>query len=387
MPAFRHRPARRSWIWAVIGVLAVVVVVVGSGIPLGWFSYSPSNCSSGATLEGEGASFLLPLLSEWESAYRANGSDAVNFDPAGAGAGISSLSTRAVDFAVTDEHLSRSEYQTMPGTVLTLPVTAGALAIVYHLPGVAVPLELSGSVLADVYLGAIARWDDPAIQSLNPGVALPSQTIVTVHRSDAAGTTYVLTNYLSEDSPTWNVGPGTGLEPSWPSPPNQQAEQGNSKVVQYVAATPYSVGYADLTDVLGTPGLQYARMENPAQQFVLPTRSDTASAVADWSRNTTFPSAAGSWSNVSLVNSPSPGDYPLATLSYFLTFQAAELGIQSSPARTYAIQQWLLWVVHAGQAYTGSLSYASLPNSLVALDESAIGTITFDGNTVSCGSR
>ncbi|MCI4358559.1 MAG: phosphate ABC transporter substrate-binding protein PstS [Thermoplasmata archaeon] len=368
-----------------IGALAVIVAVIGAGLPLGWFSYPPSNCSSGVTLDGEGASLLLPLMSEWEGAFRANGSDAVNYNPAGAGAAISSLSARAVDFAATDEPLSASEYKGMPGTVLTLPVTGGALAIVYHLPGVVAPLELSGDVLANVYLGTVARWDDSAIRSLNPGVVLPSQTIITVHRSDAAGTTYVLTDYLSEDSSTWKEGPGTGLQPSWPSSPEQHAEQGNSKVVQYVAATPYSVGYADLTDVLGTPGLQYARMENPAQNFVLPTALDTASAIADRSRNTTFPSASGSWSNISMVNSPAPGDYPLATLSYFLTFQTAELGLHSSLARTDAIQQWLHWVLQAGQALSGGLDYATLPSNLVALDEAAIGTITFDGNTVSCG--
>ncbi|HEV2166799.1 MAG TPA: phosphate ABC transporter substrate-binding protein PstS [Thermoplasmata archaeon] len=391
-PELVHRSGIRRWIAVVAPAALLLGAVVGGGVYFEWLA-SPGppagagGCATGVTLWGEGASFLAPLESAWNSGYRAASGNQVNYDEAGAGAGISALAVPSVDFAATDEPLTSAQYHSMRGTVLTLPVTAGALAIVYNLPGLSGPIRLNGTVLAQIYFGTLSNWDSSATRALNPGVSFPAQTIVTVHRSDAAGTTFVLTNYLSEASAVWSDGPGTGIQPSWPSAAAQQAEQGNAKVVEYVERTPYSIGYADLPDVLGVPGLQYAEMQNPSGNFLLPTLLDTASAVSDVLGNTSFPTASSPWTNVSLVNAPGPSDYPLATFAYLLVFQDARLGFQPSLEKTRALVEWLGFVVGGGQNDSAALQYVPLPPALVALDRTAIATITYGGGPVSCGVR
>jgi phosphate transport system substrate-binding protein len=389
VPRIVHRTAGRARWGFAFGAIAVVALLVVGGIWGGWFEpasgpSSRGSCPTGITLLGEGASFLLPILSQWAANFQSNRSDSVNYNPAGAGAGISALSERQVDFAATDEPLSPDQYEAMPGAVLTLPVTGGALAIVYHLTGPSAPLRLNASVLAGIYLGTITMWNAPTIAALNPGVPLPAQRITTVHRADAAGTTYVLTQYLAAASPSWSSGPGIGIQPSWPSAPSQQAVQGNSKVVQYVEAAPGSIGYADLTDVVSASGLEIAAMENPSGRFLLPTLSDTASAIADISANTTFPAPSLPWTNVSLVDSPSPGDYPLATFSYLLVVRSTDLGFEPSMLRSEVLSVWLGWVITDGQNASTPLDYVALPPSLEALDASALATLTFHGRTVGC---
>ncbi len=180
------------------------------------------------------------------------------------------------------------------------------------------------------------------------------------------------------------LGPGIGIQPSWPSAPTQQAVQGNSKVVQYVHAASDTIGYADLTDVASTPGLGIAAMENPSGRFLVPTLSDTTSAIADLSANTTFPPPSLPWTNVSMVNSPSPGDYPLATFSYLLVLRSTDLGFEPSFLRSEVLLEWLEWIVTVGQNDSAPLDYVALPPSLVALDGSALATLTFHGRSVGC---
>ncbi|HEV2520191.1 MAG TPA: phosphate ABC transporter substrate-binding protein PstS [Thermoplasmata archaeon] len=387
-PPIRRRAARpgRTWTWAVAAV--AVALLAGAGTSFGWFGQPGSgysgNCPTGQRLLGDGAGFLLPIMSVWASSYSANTSNSINYNPAGAGAGIAALSNRLVDFAATDEPLSMADYGTLPGVVLTLPVTGGALAIPYDLPGVSAPIRLDGSVLAGIYLGTIAQWNDPALEALNPGVVLPAHAIQTVHRADAAGTTYVLSDYLSKESSAWSHGPGRGIQLSWPSAPLQQAALGNSKVVEYVAKTPYAIGYADLADVLAVSGLQYASLQNPSGSFIRPDLASTASAIDDFANTTQFPSASAPWTNVSLVDAAGPTDYPMVTFAYFLVFQDARAGFAPSSAKTQALVQWLDWVIQAGQAVAPTLDYVGLPAPVLALDRSAIGTISFEGDRVSC---
>ena len=185
-PRIVRRSASRRWVWEVTAAVLLVGVVVGAGVYFEWLAPSgrsgvAGSCATGETLEGEGASFLAPLESSWNTGYQAESSNQVNYNDAGAGAGISALAVPSVDFAATDEPLTAAEYRSIPGTVLTLPVTAGSLAIIYNLPGIASPFHLSGTVLAQIYLGTISNWDSSAIRAINPGVPLPTRTIVTVH--------------------------------------------------------------------------------------------------------------------------------------------------------------------------------------------------------------
>jgi phosphate ABC transporter phosphate-binding protein len=386
---------RRRSIAPIIAIV-VVVVIVAAGIGMGykqhWFGGGGGSgthtgtCPSGVTVAGNGAQFVNPLVSQWAESYSSQTQNAVNYVDGGSGTGITDLEETTVDFAITDDPLSPSETAAMPGTTLTLPVTGGALAILYNLPGVPGHLNLSGAVLTDIYMGKITHWNDPAIQDNNTGLPLPSQTIQTVHRSDAAGTTFVLTNLLSDDSVAWRQGPGTGISIAWPAnPPESVGIKGNSALLSYVQTTQFTIGYSDLTDVLtASSPVQYAAVQNPTGHWIVPTLANTASALWDASNTTVFPTSAGDWYAVSAVNAPGATDYPLATFAYLFVFQNANVGFEPSLQKTQVLIQWLDWVLSTGQTEASgpNLYYVALPPSLVSIDQAGIQTITYGGAAV-----
>ncbi|HEV2429612.1 MAG TPA: phosphate ABC transporter substrate-binding protein PstS, partial [Thermoplasmata archaeon] len=375
----RSRPGR--WIRTILAA-GFLLLLLDGGAMTGLLAPSSgtldaSGCPTGVSISGAGASFLLPLVAEWTVAFEAGTGNPVDYNGNGAGAGITELRRSTVDFAATDEPPSPPD-----ASLVTLPIAGGALAIIYDLPGLAAPLHLSGPLLAGIYEGSIRSWNDPRIAALNPGETLANAQIVTVHRSDAAGTTYVLTDLLSRDSPTWAAGPGRGISIGWPSAPTQEAIPKNAGLAEFVARTPYAVGYADLTDVLGTPGLAVAALENPSGAFVLPTLASAGSAISDLVAQTSFPAATGDWSNVSMVNAPGPGDYPLATLAYFLVPAELDRGFAPSSGRALALVEWIAWTIENGARYATMLDYVGLPSSLTALDVAALASITFGGAAV-----
>ena len=394
-PAERDRVVRRAssrtGVYAAIVVIIVVVLVVVVGFQYHWFggksnSTAPGACPSGTTLQGNGANFILALVSAWQQSYNTATGNRVDYTPGGAGAGITALQQYTVDFAATDDPLNSSQTTGMHGSVLTLPITGGALAIVYNLPGLTKPISLTGPVLADIYLGKITMWNDPAIANNNTGLTLPPQPIGPVVRSDAAGTTYVLTDFLSQDSPTWASSIGKGISVPFPHVSGLVAIKGNSALASYVQTTSYTIGYVDLTDVLNLPGLQYAKVLNPAGVYVLPTVASTASAIANRSALTTFPSASGDWQTVSMVNSPGTSDYPLATLAYFFVYKEVNDGFQPSLAKAQVLVQWLNYVITTGQSVADSYYYVALSSQLVTLDTTALQTMTFNGASIpTCG--
>jgi phosphate ABC transporter phosphate-binding protein len=388
-PIIRSRP-RRGWAFA----LAAVVIIVVAGLVVGYEEHwigppgpKTGGCGTGITLQGNGAQFVLPLVNQWAKAYQSQTSNQVNYPAAGSGTGITDFSENPplIDFAITDDPLDSAEVSALPSAALTLPVTAGALAIIYNLPGVSGHLNLTGLLLAEVYNGTITSWNDPAIQADNPGVSLPSASIVTVHRLDPAGTTFVLTDLLSQDSPAWAAGPGKGISVSWPSAPTQLAEKGNSAVLLTVESKTDSIGYSDLTDVLTTTNpVQYAAVQNPKGSFVVPTLANTASAIADKSATTTFPTSSGNWYTVSMVNAQGTGDYPLATFAYMFVYQAVNKGYEPSLTKAQVLVQWLDWVITTGQTYSNAsnLYYVPLPAAVVSIDQTGIQTMTFNGAAI-----
>jgi phosphate transport system substrate-binding protein len=378
------RPARgRGWAFALVAVVIIVIAGLVVGYEEHWFG-GPAAAGCGTTLQGDGAQVILPLMGQWESAYRAADANCVNFPGSGSGTGITDFSEHPplLDFAVTDDPLSASETAALPSPALTIPVIGGAITVIYNLPGVSGHLNLTGNVVAGIYLGTITNWDSSAIASINPGVTLPNATIQTVHRSDAAGTTYVLTDFLSQDNATWAAGPGKGISISWPSAPTQTAAKGNTAVLTTVEKTTDSIGYSDLTDVLqsATPP-QYAAVENPMGTFVVPTIATTASAIADKSASTTFPNSSASWYNVSMVNAQGASDYPLATFLYMFVYKATNAGFEPSLGKAQALVQWLNWTLTSGQSYANAdgLYYVALPSSVVSIDQAGVQSMTFNG--------
>jgi phosphate transport system substrate-binding protein len=392
-PQIRPRP-RRTWAFALVAVLIIVVAAVVVGYEEHWFggsSSSTTTCGTAVTLQGDGAQIILPLMAQWEAAYNAATSNQVNYPGSGSGTGLTDFSEHPplLDFAVTDDPLDAAEVAALPSTALTLPITSGALAIIYDVPGVTGHLNLSGTLVADIYLGTVTNWNASAIRAINPGVDLPNATITTVHRSDAAGTTYVLTDFLSQDSSAWNTTVGKGISISWPKAPTQTAAKGNSAVLSTVETTADTIGYSDLTDVLlaKTP-VEYASVQNPKGNFIVPTLASTASAIADKAATTVFPTSTGNWYNVSMVNAQGTTDYPLATFIYMYVYQAADKGYEPSLTKAQVIAQWLDWAISTGQTYSNhtGLYYVALPASVVTIDQTGIQTMTFNGKAIpACG--
>jgi len=377
-PRVVRRRGGRISLYVVVGVFVIAAIAIGAGWATGWYGLSRSSSETSVTLQGNGAGFLLALLTKWQASFGSAGSNLVNYNPAGAGAGITALQEQTVDFAATDEPLSPSDLSAMPGQTLTLPVTGGALAVIYNLPSFTGPLNITGSLLAQIYNGNITSWNDAALTADNPG--LPSNTIVTVHRSDSAGATYVLTNLLSDDSPFWASHVGTSIAPSWPSAPQQEAEKGNSALAKYVGATHYTIGYVDLADAL-SDHLSIAAVLNPAGHYVVPTVANTQAAINNLSGQP-IPPATGNWSAVSWVNSPGSLDYPLATLCYFVVIENAAKGFDPSPARAEALVQWLYWAIGPGQAYSSALYYNAPPVAILAQDALAVANMNYNGGAI-----
>jgi phosphate transport system substrate-binding protein len=399
-PVVRRRQSHLGLI-AVVVVIVIIAAVVGVGYQQKWFGGSTSsgaNCATGVTLQGDGAQFAAPLMTAWTNAYASATGNQVNYPASGSGTGLTHFSENPplIDFAVTDEPLSASQLSAMPSAPLTLPIVGGALAIIYNLPGLSGHLNLTGALLAEIYNGNITTWNNTAIQALNPGVALPPNTIVPMHRADPAGTTYVLTDLLSQDAPFWNTSIGEGISVNFPSLGGTAlAIKGNALLLSTVVSTKYAIGYSDLTDVLtDTSQVQYAAIENPAHNFVVPTLATTASAIDDQvAANPHFPTASGNWFNVSMVNAKGSSDYPLATFVYLYVYQATDHGFAPSKSKSEIIVQWLHWILSTtGQSMTDETSpsplyYVALPSVILTDDNNGISTMTFDGDSIpSCSS-
>ncbi|MGA7650252.1 MAG: phosphate ABC transporter substrate-binding protein PstS [Thermoplasmata archaeon] len=389
LPVVRRRRGRAG-VYAAIGVVIVVVVLVAVGASTNWYGLQKSTttaaCTSGATLQGDGAQVATPLMGVWTTAYQGTTGNMVNYPGSGSGTGLTHFTSTSIDFAITDDPLTPAERTAMPTQPLTLPFVGGALTIIYNLPGLSGHLNLTGALLAEIYIGNITKWNDPAIAAINPGVNLPAQTIYTVHRSDAAGTTYVLSDFLTQSSSYWSSTVGKGISISFPKAPEQTAEKGNSLMISTVTSTKYSIGYSDLTDVLTSASPpQYAGIQNPAGNYIVPTLANTESAIADKVASmSTIPASTGDWFNVSMVKANGSADYPIATFLYMYVYQATDKGFSPTLDKSQVLVQWLHWALSTGQGLAdetqpSQLYYAPLPGSIINVDEAGIQTMTFNG--------
>ncbi|MGA8276045.1 MAG: phosphate ABC transporter substrate-binding protein PstS [Thermoplasmata archaeon] len=391
-PPVVRRKSNLGLVFAVVAVLVIVVAGVAVAYEEHWIGPKPKSGTCGPiTLQANGAQIAGPLVVAWNAAYLSQTGNGVNYGDAGSGTGITDFTTASIDFAIADNPLSSAEVAKLPATALTLPVTGSAITIVYNVPGVSVSthLNLTGPILAQIWLGNITNWNNASIAAINPGVTLPDATIYTVDRAGSAGTTYVFTNFLSAESAYWNKTVSSGLSVSFPSAPKQTAQSTNSALLNIVATTPDTISYSDLTDVkdLNSATLGYAAVENPSGDLVVPTLADTTSAIADRvAAMSTLPSASASWYSVSMINANGAGDYPLATFVYLYVYQATDKGFAPTLEKSEVLVQWLQWVVSAseGQSYASgaNLYYPSLPTSVLQSDVAGIATMTYNGASI-----
>lgn len=358
--------------------VAVIAIILGAGAT---YILTQSAATASITLNGAGATFPYPLIDAMITDYstKVNPNLKINYQPVGSGAGIGNLQERTVDFAASDAPLTASDTEKAPNT-LHIPETIGAVTVAYNLPSVPSGLHLTGQVIADIFQGKITRWNDAAIQNLNPTVTLPDHAIVTVHRSDGSGTTFIFTSYLSLVSMSWHTDVGAGKTVAWPNAPGGTLGQnGNTGVASTVNGTQYSIGYVELAYALQN-GMPVAAIQNPAGNWVQPSLETTQLAVE--SGATGLPAGSASWTNVNLLNAPGGNAYPIVSFTYLLVYKELSVDSDMTQQKATALVEFLWYVVHDGQNLAPSQEYAPLPANVVTLNEATIKSITFNGQTV-----
>ncbi len=355
-------------------------ITTATPIPTSTATPSPTPTPSQVTLNAAGATFPQPFLTAVISAYSAQKTwVSINYQGVGSGTGISSLTSKLIDFAASDAPLSASQVTALPSPAVHIPETIGAVTLAYNLPNISGGLQLTGSVIANIYLGTITRWNDPQIAALNPNINLPNQAIIMVHRSDSSGTTNVFTHYLVAVSSTWNSQVGAGTSVQWPGS-NAVGASGNANVASTITQTQYAIGYVELAYALQN-NMTVAAIQNPSGNWIMPTLSSTTAAVQAGASQG-LPSGDQSWSSVSLLNINDPQAYPIVSFTYLLEYKELNVIPGMTQDKATAIVQFIWYVVHDGQSLAPGQSYAQLPSNVVQIDEATIKSITFNGQAV-----
>jgi phosphate transport system substrate-binding protein len=340
-------------------------------------SPSPTPNPSPASLTGAGATFPYPLLNAMITNYTtAKPYVQVNYQSIGSGGGISALTQKTVDFGASDAPLSASDAANIPNA-LHIPETIGAVTVAYNLPSIPTGLHLTGKIIADIYQGTITKWNDAAIQNLNPTTTLPAKDIVVVHRSDSSGTSFVFTGYLSVSSSAWNTAVGQGKAVAWPT---GYGSNGNTGVAALVQGQPYAIGYVELAYALQN-SMTVVAIQNPSGNWILPSLQSTTVAAQSVA-SAGLPAGSASWTSVNILNAPEANAYPIVSFSYIIVYKELNVvpGLTQNDAT--ALVQFFWYVVHNGQDLAPAQAYAQLPANVVQIDEATIQSITFNGQTL-----
>lgn len=367
-----HRARAATLSAGAAAVLALAVAACSASAPASTSAISPAPATSAAgasttavTLTGAGSTFDAPFFGlAFAKYHQQHPGVRISYSSVGSSAGIAAFTAQHVNFGASDVPMTATEQAAAHGgPPVQVPVDLGADVVVYHLPGLA-RLHLTGPVIARIFLGQITNWRDPAITSLNPGIALPDEPITVVHRSDGSGTTYIFSNYLSAVSPTWASKVGTGKSLHWPT---GTGADGNPGVANAVAHIPFSIGYIERSYSKG-PILAYAAIRNQAGHYVIPS---TASIAADAAQKPAITPA-----DFSIVNEPGADSYPISGYSWALVYTR-----QPSQTTGQALVTLLDWLTHAGQTYAAATSYVPLPSRIQQLARTMLQQVTGPNGT------
>ena len=321
---------------------------------------------SATSLTGAGATFPFPLYSKWIDEFGKLCDVQINYQSIGSGGGIKQITAKTVDFGASDGIMydeQTAATEAAGGPILHVPMTSGAVAVVFNLPGVQQgQLKLTPDVLADIYLKKITKWNDPLIVADNTGVSLPSTDIAVVHRSDGSGTTFIFTNYLSRVSQEWSDTVGFATSVEWPG---DIGGEGNEGVANQVRQIPGAIGYVELAYTVQN-NLPWAAVRNKSGKFMEPSL-DSATAAAT---GVPLPDDM----KVLLTDSSNPDAYPIVGFTWVLAYVN-----QSDKAKGQALVYYLWWAIHDGQQFTTDLLYAPLSPEAVAKAEAEIKSISYQG--------
>ena len=318
-------------------------------------------------LTGAGSTYVAPFFAAAFAGYhQQHPAVTVNYAVVGSSAGIAAISARQVNFGASDVPMNASELAAAKGGPITqVPDALGAEGIAYNLDLPAgARLHLTGPVLAEIFIGQITHWNDPAITALNPGITLPAASIAVVHRSDGSGTTYIFSNYLSSVDRAWAAKVGTGKTLNWPA---GEGAEGNGSVTATVFRTPFAIGYIEQAYSQGLQ-LPFAEIRNQAGNYVLPSTQTITAAAAQ--------KPAITPADFSIVNQPGASSYPISGYSWALIYTH-----QPDQATGQELVSMLDWLTHDGQAYAAANSYVPLPAQVQQLAVTMLQQVTGPSGT------
>jgi phosphate transport system substrate-binding protein len=325
-----------------------------------------------AEISGAGATFPYPVYAKWAEAYKAKTGTSMNYQSIGSGGGIKQITAKTVDFGASDMPLKPEDLA--KDGLQQFPMVMGGVVLVVNLKGVEPgQLKLDGSTLAGMYLGKVAKWNDPAIAKLNPGVALPDKAVATVHRSDGSGTNFIFTHYLSSVDPEFKdkIGENTSVEF-----PGGLGGKGNEGVAALTSRTDGAIGYVEYAYALQNK-MTYTQLRNREGAFVAPTSASfqAAAANAEWSKAPGF--------YLLLTDQPGKESWPITGATFILMHQQ-----QTDPARGHEVLGFFEWAYHNGGKLAEDLAYVPMPVAVIALVEQSWKTVVGpDGKPVWNGSR
>ncbi len=306
-------------------------------------------------ITGAGSTFVYPVLSAWSDAYNQSKGVRVNYQSIGSGGGIAQIKAATVDFGASDAPMAPDQLKELGLT--QFPLVIGGVVPVVNLEGITPgQLKFTGQLLADLYLGKIKKWNDPAVAAVNPGVKLPDQNVTIVHRSDGSGTTFNWVNYLSKVSPDWKSKIGEGTSVSWPV---GVGGKGNEGVAEYVNRIKGSIGYVEYAYVLQNK-MTYGLVQNSTGRFIKPEAAafQAAAASADWAKADSY--------NLVITNAPGEQAYPISATVFVIMYKKSK-----DPVRSAAAIEFFRWALEHGQDQAAKLDYVPLPNTLVTQIEAS----------------
>ena len=318
-------------------------------VAAGMLAASFAFVAQAADVTGAGASFIYPVMSKWSADYKGATSKQVNYQSIGSGGGIAQIKAGTVDFGSSDAPLKPEELA--KHGLAQFPSVIGGVVPILNVPGVAPgALKLDGATLANIFLGKVAKWNDPAIVALNPGLKLPDQKITVVHRSDGSGTTFNFVNYLSKVSPEWKDKVGEGTSVQWPA---GIGGKGNEGVTAYVKQIKGGIGYVELSYALQNK-LSHASLKNAAGKFVQPSDETFAAAAAsaDWANAKDF--------YLVMTNAPGDNAWPITATNFILMYKQPKNAAGAKNAK-----EFFTWVYANGDEQARKLDYVPLPDALV----------------------
>jgi phosphate transport system substrate-binding protein len=369
----------RSHRWLAAGaaaVLALGVAACGSDdeSPSGGASGGSSTSSGakqGGTINGAGATFPAPVYTEWAARFKDSTGTTVNYQAVGSGGGIAQFTAGTVDFGATDAAMKPDEEAAAKkkGDPVHIPTVLGAVTVSYNVSGVDKGLKLDGATIANIFLGKIKKWNDPAIKAVSGNGSLPDKDITVCHRSDESGTTKNFTQFLADYSKEWESGPGVDKTVKWPT---GTGAKGNDGVAGCVKQTDGAVGYVEQAYALQN-NFTTAAVKNKEGQFVAPSLEAT--------------SAAGQGAQVpedlkfSTINAPGAKTYPISAVTFLLVWQdQCKAGIK--PATAKLVKSWLDYALGGGQEVAPDLQYAPLPDPIKQKAQAKVDALQCNGSPI-----